>query len=230
MKLYVPEIGDKLKLESDWTFDLHWEHRNKALISHFFGEDFAWRAQKAPRPVTLPKGTVLTVDRIYIRQGASEYSSISFYASIGASGKSSFGKPKSPRFWATLKDCNKIEFDLEKTEPVMKLVFNVNEVKDGWITGGYEPNLSSNNIIKEGHCYRVITALRSVPILKIKLEYNIEWEKKSENSMFGKTYGYFQGTMRNPKYTLYSMEGEELGSWKSYASLKKNAKELATKL
>ena len=68
--------------------------------------------------VTIPAGTVLKVDRIYIRKGNSEYSSITFYAKdLGEitrrpsywnrSGKPT--KKKSLRFWAKLSDCNNIE-------------------------------------------------------------------------------------------------------------------------
>jgi hypothetical protein len=47
----------------------------------------------------LPIDTVLRIDRIYIRNGASDFDSISFYAEIP--------KIKSkPRFWAKLVDIN----------------------------------------------------------------------------------------------------------------------------
>lgn len=51
---------------------------------------------------SLPKGTVLTIDRIYIRKGAGEYSSLSFWALIP-------GDKKRFRFWAKLDDVNRIE-------------------------------------------------------------------------------------------------------------------------
>lgn len=53
--------------------------------------------------IKFPKGTILIVDRVYIRQGAKEYSSLSFYA------ESPNWKGRK-RFWAKLKDCNKINF------------------------------------------------------------------------------------------------------------------------
>lgn len=56
---------------------------------------------KAFATVTLPKGTILTTDRIYIRKGISEYSSITFLireTSIPHKGKI--------RFWAKLADVN----------------------------------------------------------------------------------------------------------------------------
>lgn len=56
--------------------------------------------------VSLPKWTILTVDRIYIRKWASWYSSISFYAQHVDLGK------KRVRFWAKLSDVNTIDCDI----------------------------------------------------------------------------------------------------------------------
>lgn len=68
--------------------------------------------------VTLPAGTKLKVDRIYIRKGGSEYSSISFTTGdlgsvvISASNPwRSDRKAKSLRFWAKLSECNNIDFN-----------------------------------------------------------------------------------------------------------------------
>ena len=72
--------------------------------------------------VELPAGTVLQVDRIYIRKGASDYSSITFYTknlpeivieNRGWGGAKSKVK-KSLRFWTKLHDCNKIIFANDK--------------------------------------------------------------------------------------------------------------------
>lgn len=69
--------------------------------------------------ITLKKGTILSVDRVYIRKGSSDFSSITFYAkNIGEiihDGSSIWGqkkpkKVKAFRFWAKLADCNNIEF------------------------------------------------------------------------------------------------------------------------
>jgi hypothetical protein len=72
--------------------------------------------------VTIPAGTTLAIDRIYIRKGASDYSSITFYAkqlgevtvpgSKWSWGSSKSKKVKAQRFWAKLTDCNQIEFKL----------------------------------------------------------------------------------------------------------------------
>ena len=199
MKLYVPEIGDHIRLTKDWTFTLYPEGRNVTLANLYgyrqykynnwldlskiedepernyslnypsrdefykrqsiFGrkpsyddyrkeykriedesasyqaylkayEDWRKRADKLTVEnieVTFPAGTVLAVDRIYIRKGSSDYSSIAFYAKgLGESevtnrrsGRTT--KWKAQRFWAKLQDCNQIEFELmDKSEVVKK--------------------------------------------------------------------------------------------------------------
>jgi len=147
MQLYVPEIGTKLKLLEDWTFDLYFEYRNEKVLKSLalpltwteeqekiFYTYYGKHSMKLPTntsqfgvgdfacmmavqyhvfdyskdyvypsvSTTLPAGTELIVDRIYIRKGKSDYSSITFRAKIGE---------KSQRFWAKLDDCNRIEFE-----------------------------------------------------------------------------------------------------------------------
>jgi hypothetical protein len=161
MKLYIPEIGDKIKLTSDWSFRLFDESRNDALFKllgikqpgreflqrisdgkEFFSgrgrvnndwyqwvaadgeviphqlcvysirqnqnrgtpQDFFFVADRGT-PVTLKAGQVLSIDRVYIRRGASDFSSITF---------NYIGAPKGSgrvRFWAKLVDVNSIEFE-----------------------------------------------------------------------------------------------------------------------
>lgn len=72
---------------------------------------------KSSIQVTLPKGTELVVDRIYIRKGASDYSSITFRTySLGPMDvpNASYRKTKtkkSLRFWVKLQECNTIVFE-----------------------------------------------------------------------------------------------------------------------
>lgn len=102
MKLYIPEIGDSMTLSSDWKFKLYVEYRNKSLFK-YFNLPFQHGCNEYD-DVTLPSGTVLKIDRIYIRKGLSDFSSVSFYATI----------PKyknSVRFWVKLDDVNNIQYD-----------------------------------------------------------------------------------------------------------------------
>lgn len=56
--------------------------------------------------MTWPKDTILTVDRIYIRKGGEQFSSITFRT---ASTTITQLKKKKPRFWAKLYEVNTIE-------------------------------------------------------------------------------------------------------------------------
>lgn len=58
---------------------------------------------------TLPKGTQLKIDRIYIRKGQDEYSSITFY--IEDCPDKTFKPKKKIRFWVKLSDVNNIIFE-----------------------------------------------------------------------------------------------------------------------
>lgn len=107
--MYIPEIGDELRLDADWCFDLFDEYRNESLLLHFGYSMRKWADKvKSVGRVTIPKGEVLKVDRIYIRKNASEFSSVSFY----------WGKK---RFWVKLIDVNSMEFVLINNMPKIKI-------------------------------------------------------------------------------------------------------------
>lgn len=112
----IPDIGTEITLAEDWKFNLFKEQRNNSL--------FERKNIKMDRTITiiLPKGTVLRVDRIFIRQNMSDYSSLSFYIisspdtdlnptiPVPKENISSFSVGKIVRFWAKLDEVNKIEF------------------------------------------------------------------------------------------------------------------------
>lgn len=100
MKLYIPAVGTELTLAKDWTFQVVNETRNKTLVEwmtqtpikgwgmHPLGDvndeqgrrDY-WATAKLTIPCTLPAGTVLKIDRIYLRKGNKDihnYDSVTF--------------------------------------------------------------------------------------------------------------------------------------------------------
>lgn len=95
MKLYIPAIGDQLQLTADWTFTLYNERRNWGFANVMM------LPHTHELKHTLPAGTVLKVDRIYIRSNHRDYDSITFRV-IGV---------KNARFWVKLHDANTIEYD-----------------------------------------------------------------------------------------------------------------------
>ena len=185
MTLHLPDIGDRLRLTADWTFQLHQESRNHefavalgcmavdspwdALMHrigmvtgknyyqtrpfpeserYYFERDLSTRLHGSRRAMlareelsdfdrgtlelmdafrldaTIPAGVELTVDRVYIRKGAKDYSSMSFLVTDAAP----FGDRLAPvakrgfknahRFWAKLSDCRAMDAVLTYAEAV----------------------------------------------------------------------------------------------------------------
>lgn len=123
MQIFIPTIGTVLTLADDWTFDLYEEHRNDKFANQA-GLEFGYNGWSTHRwvqnadgthtcvpprstPVTLPQGTVLKVDRIYIRgktDDARAFDSVTFFCNPGAR-----KGPLKGRFWAKLSDVNQMD-------------------------------------------------------------------------------------------------------------------------
>lgn len=119
-KFNIPEIGTTVTLSEDWEFTLYSEKRNKSLFDRLGFTDINLYNQSIRKLVTIPKDTVLKVDRIFIRKNMSDYSSITFFIidspdaklkPINNNGKlTTFSVGKVVRFWAKLGECNEMEF------------------------------------------------------------------------------------------------------------------------
>jgi len=139
MILFVPPLGTHLQITRDWTFQLYPEDRN---ISLFGALDIPCPLSLAskkwnehPVVVVLRAGTVLSVSRIYIRNGAKDFDSMTFYLIDspdpelvkGRVAKTPDGKdlafwmpPKGVRFWAKLLDVNGMECEIVRDPPNTK--------------------------------------------------------------------------------------------------------------
>lgn len=98
----IPAIGDVVKLASDWEFRLYEEGRNKTLLSQIRSVPTnKWVANGRFWQVTIPAGTELKVDRVYVRAGQrnANYNSVTFRTQYNG---------KNVRFWVKLKDANKM--------------------------------------------------------------------------------------------------------------------------
>ena len=138
MKMYIPRLGDQIRLTKAWDFALYNESRNMSLLE-VLGDTRKQAYPWSHSPVemtgvtaTIPEGTILKIDRIYIRKGNEEFDSVSFtwpgmrtrtrieertvtnYTGSNTI-ETSVIKEKIParpvRFWAKLDDVNKIEFE-----------------------------------------------------------------------------------------------------------------------
>jgi hypothetical protein len=104
MKLFVPDIGTLIRLEQDWQVTLYAEHRNRSLFDKL-GLPYKTTI------IDLPKGLVIKVDRIYIRKGLSQYSSLTFTCPKPKTKKEKELNPKNidlggAKFWIKLHECN----------------------------------------------------------------------------------------------------------------------------
>jgi hypothetical protein len=112
VQLLVPEISTVMRLEEDWTFRLFIERRNWD-----FAEQFETLEGKLPEffEITIKAGSELSVDRVYIRRGASDYSSITFRIRKGSkvAYKGKEVDPKTGRFWVKLSDVNRMKVTID---------------------------------------------------------------------------------------------------------------------
>lgn len=110
MKFFIPEIGFKFKLTKDCEVRLFHEHRNKTAF-HNFNIKLDTNKINCFEKVTIPAGAILDVDRIYIRNGADDFSSLTFvWSNPKVGGKMFFGK-SGVRFWIKLEEVNNFEFE-----------------------------------------------------------------------------------------------------------------------
>ena len=112
-QLLIPDIGTVVQLIEDWTFRLYGEGRNNLL--KYIGKDATgWREEMKSYEVTIRSGSELGVDRVYIRKGVGEYSSITFNLHKG--GVIVFGGKEikaQGRFWAKLSDVNRMKVQID---------------------------------------------------------------------------------------------------------------------
>lgn len=109
MQLYIPNVGERIILAANWTFRLFNEGRCQPF------NDCPSPAEPVDNPnysisqvkrCTLPAGTVLLVDRVYLRQGLDAFASLSFR--IGSTSAPWVTKQRK-RFWAKLEDVNQMQ-------------------------------------------------------------------------------------------------------------------------
>ena len=89
-RLFVPELGTHIILSEAWSVELQREGRNDKMIKDHGNK------------ITFPAGSELIFDRIYIRAGSKDYSSITFRSPNAPKG----------RFWVKLAVANQIVFTL----------------------------------------------------------------------------------------------------------------------
>lgn len=116
MKLMIPTIGVVIELTRPWTFTLFQERRNHAFAKALGLEwqKYAYGREAQVEAVTLPVGSRLTVDRIYLRQQKTEYDSVTFRLNmhLTAAQRRKQGV-LGGRFWVKLYDVNRIVGEID---------------------------------------------------------------------------------------------------------------------
>jgi hypothetical protein len=112
MNFNIPELNKAFRLTEDWTFILYDEYRNTTLIEKF-GRKYVWGTKTVE---TLPKGLILKVRKIYIKSGASEFSSLTFTCPKNKNKAEKLANPQNEiyggtTFWAKLRDVNAAEIE-----------------------------------------------------------------------------------------------------------------------
>ncbi|MFP5434658.1 MAG: hypothetical protein ACLGIM_16295 [Alphaproteobacteria bacterium] len=123
MQVFFPTIGTQIILDAEWSFRLYDEYRNDTLIralgfkrtqSGDYYNRYGFPQQDQYQhctTVVLPAGTVLQIDRIYLRKGMSDYDSLTF-AVLDSAMESLLPWKKNAvaggavRFWTKLDDAN----------------------------------------------------------------------------------------------------------------------------
>ena len=227
MKLYIPEIGDKITLTADWRFQMTIERRNDVVTQYFLKlESFRNSRDGEKFEIIIPAGTVLTIDRIYIRKGVSDFSSITFYIY-----ESIYKDLKKARFWASLTDVNKIEYEIHTLkEKIEKIHMNVQkycakELISDYYKPHFEKDISMLHDVRPKKDYKKA-------IFKVKIEAIYEPEIKTQvvndNSYPWKKTKEVQVTYQRIKsidYILLDLNGAELFRG-SYAKVEKFAEDV----
>jgi len=108
----IPALGTKLRLLKDCSIQLMAERRNRKLWDLHHSpptvENIPYRYQNATiRDTPLTAGDTFKVDRIYIRQGATGFNSVTLRGEA-----KHLGVYHKVRFWVTLDDFNMMELEI----------------------------------------------------------------------------------------------------------------------
>lgn len=127
-RVWIPTIGDHIRLTRQWSFPVTREYRNGDLLHLVDPGGSQWGGRNDPPAgvFTMPEDTVLKVERIYIRgtnKGFRQYDSVTFRVVRCprrrelTSKKNGGTGPVATRFFAKLSDVNEIEaepFDAQR--------------------------------------------------------------------------------------------------------------------
>lgn len=219
MKVRIPDIGDAFVLKKAWTFSLYPERRNGDMWLKHTGKEYEYRSRdENPVKVTLEEGTALRVDRIYIRKGQKDFSSLSFNMKDGK---------KNLRFWAKLKEVNEIEADIVLESQTAATI------KWHYFRRGYETDrvYSKQNDFKPlinskpGQDHTVTCYVDGVE--KYKCIERLVTQELMPKTIYQNGQGWSAMYRLHYTYTLYNLKGEQISdAYKSSQTIKDKVKNL----
>lgn len=119
MKLFIPPLRTKLRLTEAWLFPIHMDYRNSNFRRAMLGDLVITTPPPVlPEIIRLEPGTILAVDRIYIRKGQDGFDSVTFRV-VDSPNKALLSKSRGgtmqngqARFWVKLLDANNINCEI----------------------------------------------------------------------------------------------------------------------
>ena len=111
-KMFIPALNTKLQVTKDWDISLFCDQRNRTLWDLASGMTEMARIPLIHRKgqmavVRIPEGSILTVDRVYIRKDQEGYNSVTLRGWVEVRGTT-----HRVRFWVMLADFNKLEAEV----------------------------------------------------------------------------------------------------------------------
>jgi len=151
---FIPELESRVALEEDWGCSIFNEYRNSG-ISEADGHgkiSFSIGDGKSFYDRTFPAGSEFLVKRIYVRSGATEYSSVTL-AVVNTTdrniSKLKKGNKLYCRFWVKLEDFNNAKFLIKQDKTISK---TPTEHANKPVTlGRYKKTKSANYYVKFVH-------------------------------------------------------------------------------
>lgn len=203
------------------------------MNSFYDTQDRDWASFSKARIIshTFPKDTILKVDRIYIRKGAEDFSSLTFYVTINK---------KAYRFWAKLEDVNNIEFNNVVVAKKNKFKWpNTIEIPTAWAFKSIITKVNTIQKIENSFTtsqyydkWKKIGVENKINNYEVDInneKYTIKLHKEIHNYIIevSRTWiDHFVGNKRDYsaikyKYELVDKNNNTLGSWSTHTSLVK---------
>lgn len=244
MKLYIPRVGDQIKLLKDWRFKNQKEYRNESFIDAYWKYEekqqlddddiFSDLAVGTPKlkhgektDIVVPRGTVLSFDRLYIRKGASSgWDSVTFR--IKECPIKDFVKS---RFWVKIPDVNKIEYDLVGTKELLLPTIEIESLSEydcrkgrtkyfhnGEATEDDRANILTTGIVQEQYNVNING------ILEYKCILSRLFDVMQCQYVLNDNPNNFNLTTTSISLRLYTLDDKELFKVGAYSTLKTKIK------